>query len=259
MTTTLSVATKNGFMFFDGKLRAYQFISAELDFAKGEVAYTCKLGGVEHTFATDVENFIYENEDAYSKGTPQKNRIINWSHALNAGLRLCVGTSVDQTEHCELLTIVDNEIIEVCAPVNGFVYDGYYITHPLKGKFYENKEDALMRLDIIKVDENGQETLIKSPASKVALTDEQNGALKEVMDALSKAHELGIRFIMDNCSDELYAYNDNEVKERTFDCCSDNICEWGYGINELMQRVDGKFSIIPISMDDCQTYVKFND
>lgn len=37
------------------------------------------------------------------------------------------------------------------------------------------------------------------------------------------------------------------------------ICEWGYDVTELMQKAKGRFDIVALSMDDCQTYVKFKE
>lgn len=260
MTTKLYVADQQtGYIFMDGKLRAYQFISAWLDFEEGEIKYTCKVGGTEHDFTTDEPVRIYKDEDAYKAGNHLDNKAVSWRTAMNAGLHLCAGSRANETGECSVFTIVRNEIEEVSAPVDGYIYSNGDITHPLEGEFFTTREDAMLHLDVIKVDENGVETLIESPARKVALTAEQTEVLNEVVSILAKAYNAGIRFVIDNCSENLYAYNTNNVAERTFDCCRDAICEWGYDITELMQTVVGRYDIVPLSMDDCRTYVKFKE
>ena len=259
MTTTLYIANhKSGYIFIDGKLRAYTFISADLDFEQGNILYRCKVGGENYEFTSDKRVNIFADEDAFKREDYFDNEPIKWSEAINRSLDLSVSRDINDRESCILYQIANNEIVRVDAPTSGFTFeDDRHIFHSQRGEFYDDAEEASLHLDIIKVDENGVETVIPSPASMVALTPEQTDALDRLVLALSKCSELGMCFAIDNCYDQLYCYNNSNVKCRTWDCDRKKVSEYGYGINELMQKVNGKFDIFSLSMDDCQTFVEF--
>lgn len=255
--TRINLATSNGFLFVDGKLRAYEFKSAVINFSNGEVEYTCVIGGEQKTFTTNECPKVYKDEDAFKQGEFLNGYFYTWAEAIRSAF-FYVRDSINDNEECTMYAIKDNEVIAVPAPMDGFIYDGR-TSHPASNQFYETREDALLRCDIIVVDEEGQETTTLSPAKRVALNNEQKEALNALEMAFKKLNELGVAFALDTDSDNLYTYSNKDIKSKDWDCCGgDAITQYGYGINDLITEV--RYAS-PCSWCFCDTtlYVKFKD
>ena len=255
--TRINLATSNGFLFVDGKLMAYEFKSAIVNFSNGKVTYTCILGGEEKTFTAEDCPKVYKDEDAFKQGEFISGWHYTWADAISNAffhVRSSINDSCDYT----MYAIKDNEVIAVPAPMDGFVYNGR-TTHPLSGQFYETREHALLHCDLIVVDEKGWETTTLSPAKRVALNEEQKKALEALEMALKRLNEVGVTLCADTESDNLYVFSDNDVKERTWDCDrAEVINKYGYGINDLMTKVRNS-SVISWYFPETMMYVKFND
>ena len=253
--TRINLATNNGYIFVDGKLRAYQFISALVDFESGEVEYTCLLGGKHTTFTTESCPEVYADEHAFKQGAACASREYTYAAAIRAAF-FYVSDNVNNGLSVPAFCIKDNEVQECYLPKKGFLFCEGKTTYVGSEKFYECREQALLFCDVIKVDENGEETTHLSPAKMVALDQEQMDAVKGVQEAIRKANELGVRFCLDNCDERVYAYSNKSVKRTDFDCISGcYICDFGYCINDLMTPAN--FDICAFSMDDTGMYVKF--
>ena len=254
--TTIYIANKDGYIFVNGKLTAYKFNSAKIDFANGMVEYSCILGGEETTFKTDERIKVYASEEHFRQGICENNKEQTYASAVRSAF-FYVHDNVNQNPQIPAFQIQDGEVVECNLPMDNFLYDSNYrIKYVGEGKYYECRNEALLHCDIIKVDENGTETTIPSPATLLSLDEEQMDALKAVQDALKKANELGVEFIVDNCNDVVFAYSKKHVKERTWDCISGrHICDYGYLVNDL--ATPAHFTIPAFSMDDTELYVKF--
>lgn len=260
MTTNIFLAIRNGWMFRDGKLRAYQFKSALVDFEYGLVTYSCILGGKEVAFTTAKEPMVYASKEDYEKGKALENHHYTWSQAVCDSL-FWVNPSINESgEHS--CYIVENNEVKMCpTPKSNFLFNSYRdVKYMGKGKFYESKNQASLYCDLVKVDENGKETVYPSPAKRVALDEEQMSILKEVENALAKAKNAGIRFVCDIDDDSLYAYSNKQIKGVDYDCCCDrHISSYGYGINDLMTEVSDGGNCTAIARSDCDIFVKFNE
>lgn len=258
METRINIATNSGYIFVNGRLTAYEFKSAKVNFGNGEVEYTCMLGGEEVRMALASCPEVFKNEEDYLHGKAIKAHELTWSEAIRKafGFDLWDKTKmVDNSGVCKGFTIVNNEVVECDMPVSDYVTDGFNCQHKDKGAFYQHREQAILYCDIIKVEADGTKVVCPSPATRVALDEEQMLALKGLELAYKRVSELGIVLCVDNSDDRMYAYSRRDEKERTWDCCHESINDYGYAINDLMTEVD--VDAVTWCMDDTTLYVKF--
>ena len=77
METRIDIATNSGYIFVNGKLTAYEFKSAKVNFGNGEVEYTCMLGGEEVRMALASCPEVFKNEEDYLHGKAIKAKRTN--------------------------------------------------------------------------------------------------------------------------------------------------------------------------------------
>lgn len=249
---TINIATANGYIFVNGKLTAYHFNSAVIDFAEGIVKYNCVLGGEETSFETKECPVVYKDENAYQIGKAEDSRVASLYDAICSSF-FYISKTADLTAYC----IVDNEVKERPFPESSYLFNGYRYSHPNKGSFYESYEKAMLCCDIVKVDENGKETIIPSVASRIALDDEQTQAIKVLTEAFKRVKELDIEIVSDYTDDTIYAFSNRNIKGYEYDCCCTNvICGEGYLINHLMTDIE--VGVISLNREDTQMFAKFN-
>ena len=247
----LNIATKAGYILVDGKLTAYQFKHAILNFANGEVEYHCILGGEEATLKLVSFPDVYANEDAYRRGETIKPETVSLYNAVCDSFYY-VGRGLNYTEtYC----VNNGEVVQCTVPESQYMFDGYICKYIGAGTFYKTREGAMLHCDIIKVDENGVETVIPSVASRVALNEEQSAAVRDLVVTLNRVKELGVRIVVNTENEGFYAFNEKEIKGYDYDC-SDNIAQFGgYRINDLM--TDLLFSTMVFNTNETSMYVKF--
>ena len=249
MKTNLHIAATDGYMFVDGKLKDYQFISADLNFKTGRVTYTCRLGGSETTFATDTCPLVYKDEQAFRGEEILAEKVISWTHALNAvGI---MTRSADDSLHA----IVDGEVVEVPAPARGFLYHKGELMYVGKGRFFGSREEALLYYDVVKVDAEGKESVSICPAKRVALDEEQRKAVDAIRDAIAGAKALGVSVVFNYEDESLQAYSNKQVAITDYDYGRDIVTQYGVRINDLMHEVGEQ--IIGINLYETGIYVRF--
>lgn len=256
MKTTMNLATSKGFIFRNGKLMAYEFISALVDYHNENVEYTCKLGGRKTTFMADECPVVYESADAFKAQKALKSLAVTWSDMLRMtfrGLRT-YGTDCDVTGELTMWIVEDNQPVPVQAPKSNFLFRKHWdIDYVGKYELFNTREIALMHCDLIKVDENGVETREASPASRLKLTDEQMTAIEAVKKALEKAKEMDVQIILDTGSCEVVAFSTSHVDkfEVDYDCCGkhDNDVEY----SDLVTKVP--LNIYDANLVDYPLYV----
>ena len=255
MKTRINIATSNGYILDNGKLTAYEFKSAKVDFATGSVEYDCILGGKPTTFKKcdgDCPK-VYADETAYQKGKAKQS-----GYTFGEAVTGCFfGVPYDVDGMVSAYCVVDGEPVRTNLPLVGYVLRDRW-TYEGEGAFYETREEAMLYCDIIKVECDGTETRLPSPASLVQLDEEQMVAFKAVEDALARARELGIKFACDTESERFYAYSDRHIKAYDYEYdCDDYITSFGYRINGLMTEM----SLSPMCANLCETqvYAKFKE
>lgn len=223
MKTTMNLATSKGFIFRNGKLMAYEFISALVDYQSETVEYTCKLGGHKTTFMADECPEVYAGAKEFKAQVALKSTVVKWADMLRMTFGVHAnGSGCNETGEFTMWTIEDNQPVAVPAPKANFLYRKHWdIDYVGKVNFLNSREIALLHCDLIKVDENGEETREASPASKMKLTDEQLAAIDAVQKALDRAKEAGVQIIMDtgNCRTVAFSTSHIEKFEVDYDCC----------------------------------------
>lgn len=258
METRINIATATGYIFVNGKLTAYEFKSAKVDFNTGAVEYTCFLGSKPATFETTSCPEVFKNEEDYLHGKALTNPVVTWAKALSDAFGFSLWRqeeAINNSGVCKGFTIVNNEVVECDMPVSDYVYANHGFKHDDKEAYHQYRDKAILYCDIIKVEPDGTEVVCPSPAKRVALDEEQMLALKGLELAYKRVSELGIVLCVDNSDDRMYAYSRRDEKERTWDCCHESINDYGYAINDLMTEVD--MDAVTWCMDDTALYVKF--
>ena len=258
MKTEIRLATTNGYIFRNGKLMAYEFISALVDFSKGEVNYTCMLGGKEETFTTDMCPAVYEGEKSYQAKDGNEGELWKWSDVL----RRCwsantYGSKCDESGIFQLWSVGDNEPVPEYAPMANFLFkkegNRTKVKYVGEGTYYDTEEHASLYCDLIKVDENGIEYVTKSVAHRMLLNEEQLKAIEGIKDAIENAKGLGVEILYDREGCDIMAFS--------------KLCMVGYHIDgrgymerkgyvdctDLMKETG--ISIIDTSTCDCGLYV----
>ena len=259
MKTTMNLATSKGFIFRNGKLMAYEFISALVDYESEQVEYTCKLGGKKTSFVADECPVVYENAKAFKAHKALESRAVKWSDMLRMAFRglRTYGTNCDSTGELTIWIVEDNQPVPVQAPMSNFLFRNCWdVDYVGKYEFFNTREIALMHCDLIKVDEEGIETREASPASKLKLSEEQMKAIEAVQEALTKAKEMGVQIIMDTGNCEVVAFSTKHIEkfDVDYDCCGKN-GEPEYG--DLVQKV--KLDLYDANLADYPLYVTWKE
>lgn len=251
MKTTMNLATSKGFIFRNGKLMAYEFISALVDYESEQVEYTCKLGGKKTSFVADECPVVYESAKAFKAQVKLDSTSVKWPDMMNMALGIWIGKH-EVIDEVLLWTVKDNQPITVPAPKANFLFRGYWDVDYLgKEEFFKSREIALMHCDLIKVDENGEETREASPASKLRLSDEQWKAIDAIKKAMDEAKALGVQLVFDRDNCTVKAFSTTEIESFEFDYPDDGET----GCKHLMQKA--KLDIYDANCEDCDLLISW--
>ena len=236
----MNLATSKGFIFHCGKLKAYEFISALVDFENEKVEYTCKLGGKKVNLIMDECPVVYKDEESYEASNGSRGKEIRWIDAVSRVFNGPVREQYQIEGYCPLWAIENNEPVEKAAPLANYMYtEGSWrleIAYMGKGEYFRDRDTALLYCDLIVVDENGEETTRPSAANKMKLTDEQIVAIRAIEKAIKDAEKLGVQLIFDRDNCNVKAFSNTEVKSFEFDYSDEDV-----DYVDLMQRTNIDF------------------
>lgn len=256
----MNIVNQNGYIFHNGKLQWFEFISALVDF-KGEVVqYECKLGGVETTLEFEECPTLFKTEEHYKNQQNMAHESINWEGALyrvfNATIR---GSKPNETGEFRLWQVKNNRPIEVDAPKSNFLYKNggwrMNIEYLGKGEYHNSREKALMYCDLVIVESDGTQRTEKSAASKMLLNDEQKAAVMAIHDAIENANKMGVELLWDRECDDLYAFSKNEMEKYEIDCRSFNGDDERVDYTDLLH--DTGINIYSTNTCDCGVFVEW--
>jgi hypothetical protein len=190
----MSVFIKNrdGFVFDEATqtLMPYEFKSAIVNFSTGTVIHKCLVGGLEREYSGTFN--VYLNEEFFKKNDAYKGT--GWSFE----------EVVDRIYGCyprnevELYGFVNGEATLVDVSVFDYVLDAGQEWKSADGKQFYPSASRVYDFNDYKVqDANGDVRVVKSPASRLALTDEQKAAVLDFEAILKKMRELNIRMYYD--------------------------------------------------------------
>lgn len=186
------IKNRDGFVFDEATqtLMSYEFKSAIVNFSTGTVIHKCLVGGLEREYSGTFN--VYLNEEFFKKNDAYKGT--GWSFE----------EVVDRIYGCyprnevELYGFVNGEATLVDVSVFDYVFDaGQEWKSADDRKFYPNANRVYDFHDYKVQDANGDVRVVKSPASLLALTDEQNAAVLNFEAIVTKMRELNIHMYYD--------------------------------------------------------------
>jgi hypothetical protein len=190
----MSVFIKNrdGFVFDEATqtLMPYEFKSAIVNFSTGTVIHKCLVGGLEREYSGTFN--VYLNEDYFKRNEVYKGT--GWTFE----------EVVERVHRCYphdevmLYGFVNGEACLVDVSVFDYILDAGQDWKSADGKKYFPSASRVYDFHDYKVqDENGDVRVVKSPASLLALTDEQRSAVLDFEAITEKMRALNIRMYYD--------------------------------------------------------------
>lgn len=190
----MSVFIKNrdGFVFDEATqtLMPYEFKSAIVNFSTGTVIHKCLVGGLEREYSGTFN--VYLNEDCFKRNEVYKGSEWTFEEVINRAYGCYPRNEV------ELYGFVSGEACLVDVSVFDYILDAGQDWKSADGKrFYPSASRVYDFHDYKVQDANGDVRVVKSPASLLALTDEQQAAVSDFEAILKKMRELNIRMYYD--------------------------------------------------------------
>jgi hypothetical protein len=243
----MSVFIKNrdGFVFDEATqtLMPYEFKSAIVNFSREIVIHKCLVGGLEREYSGSFN--VYLNEEFFKKNDAYKGT--GWTFE----------EVVDRIYGCyprnevELYGFVNGEATLVDVSVFDYILDAGEEWKSADGKQFYPTASRVYDFNDYKVqDANGDVRVVKSPASRLALTDEQNTAVLNFEAIVAKMRELNIHMYYDmegetiqfvnnehRHSDHWGSEDPNKVyirgmgKTIPFHAVSYNSCDWDLAVS----------------------------
>ena len=237
MKTRMTIADNNGYIFENGKLHAYEFVSAIINFENETIDYTCKIGGKETRFTASDCPTIYASVGDYHQDSPIEPTTISWASCIRMAIGFYVPDRMNDSGKCELFYVEENEVLTCNAPMGDYLYNGRWnIALMDDTQYFKTRAEALLACDTSYVDANGNEVFVPSAAKRVALNEEQTLAVEAVRQALMRAKELNVSFITDSDGGDLYAYSNKEIATLTFDTEEDVTTKYGVLVNSFLTK-----------------------
>jgi hypothetical protein len=190
----MSVFIKNrdGFVFDEATqtLMPYEFKSAVVNFSTGIVIHKCLVGGLDREYSGEFD--VYLNEEFFKKDEAYRGNQWTFEEVLIQVYGCYPHNDV------ELYGFVNGEAKLVDVSVFDYILNEGQDWKSADGKqFYPNASRVYDFNDYKVQDANGDVRVVKSPASLLALNDEQKAAVLNFEAILKKMRELNIRMYYD--------------------------------------------------------------
>lgn len=190
----MSVFIKNrdGFVFDEATqtLMPYEFKSAIVNFSTGTVIHRCLVGGLEREYSGTFN--VYLNEEFFKKNDAYEGTGWTFEEVVERVYRCYPHNEV------ELYGFVNGEAKLVDVSVFDYILNDGQDWKSVDGKQCYPSASRVYDFNDYKVqDANGDVRVVKSPASLLALNDEQKAAVLNFEAILKKMRELNIRMYYD--------------------------------------------------------------
>lgn len=190
----MSVFIKNrdGFVFDEATqtLMPYEFKSAIVNFSRGIVIHKCLVGGLEREYSGEFE--VYLNEDYFKRNEAYRGSGWTFEEVLSIVYGCYPHNEV------ELYGFVNGEAKLVDVSVFDYILDNGQDWKSADGKLFYPSAGRVYDFNDYKVqDADGEVRVVKSPASLLALNDEQKAAVLNFEAIVKKMRELNIRMYYD--------------------------------------------------------------
>lgn len=187
-----AIKNRNGFVFDEASqtLMPYEFKSAIVNFSRGIIIHKCLVGGLDREYSGVFD--VYLNEESFKKNDAYK------------GTRWTLEEVIERVYGCyphnevELYGFVNGEAKLVDVSVFDYILNDGEDWKSADGKQCYSSASRVYDFNDYKVqDANGDVRVVKSPASLLALNDEQKAAVLNFEAILKKMRELNIRMYYD--------------------------------------------------------------
>ena len=186
------IKNRDGFVFDEATqtLMPYEFKSAIVNFSKGIVIHKCLVGGLQREYK-DAFN-VYLNEDFFKRNEVYKGSGWTFEEVVKRVHRCYPHNEV------ELYGFVNGEATLVDVSVFDYILEDGQDWKSVDGKKFYPSASRVYDFNDYKVqDANGDVRVVKSPASLLALTDEQMKVVLDFEAITKKMRELNIRMYYD--------------------------------------------------------------
>lgn len=192
MMSTIYIKSRDGFVFDEATqtLMPYEFKSAIVNFSTETVIHKCLVGGLKREYSGTLN--VYLNEDYFKRGEVYKGSGWTFEEVVERVYRC------HPHDEVMLYGFVNGEACLVDVSVFDYILDAGQGWKSADGKkFYPSASRVYDFHDYKVQDANGDVRVVKSPASLLALTDEQQAAVFDFEAILKKMRELNIRMYYD--------------------------------------------------------------
>lgn len=189
---TIYIKNRDGFVFDEATqtLMSYEFKSAIVNFSKGIVIHKCLVGGCQREYNHAFN--VYLNEDCFKRNEVYKGSGWTFEEVVELVHRCYPHNEV------ELYGFVNGEATLVDVSVFDYILDAGQGWKSADDKKYFPSASRVYDFHNYKVqDANGDVRVVKSPASLLALTDEQMAVVANFKAIAEKMRELNIRMYYD--------------------------------------------------------------
>lgn len=188
----VSIKNRNGFVFDEATqtLMPYEFKSAIVNFSNGIVIHKCLVGGLEREYSGVFD--VYLNEDCFKRNEVYRGSGWTFEEVVERVYGCYPHNEV------ELYGFVNGEAKLVDVSVLDYILNDGQDWKSVDGKQFYPSASRVYDFNDYKVqDESGDVRVVKSPASLLALNDEQRTAVLNFEAAVAKMRELNIRMYYD--------------------------------------------------------------
>lgn len=232
------IKNRDGFVFDEATqtLMPYKFEEAIVNFNKGVVIHKCTVDGVNREYASDFE--MYLNEEEFKKANPYKGSRWELQEVVNHVYGCCLHNDT------EAFAFINGEARLADVSLVDFSFKGGTgWCAPNGERFYATPQRVYDFHDYKVKDEGGIIRVVESPASKLALTEEQMAAVRNFETLYKKMREMDIMMYYDMEGESMKFVNNKHINRTLWGEHQDGMvymCGMGHDI-----------SFYPIAYNSC--------
>ena len=232
------IKNRDGFVFDEASqaLVPYKFEAAIVNFANEKIVHKCIIDGVSKEISGDFDAYL--NEGEFKKKNPYLGTAWSLQEIVDRVYGCCM------TGESLAYAFVDGEAkLSDVSKVDFSYHNNTGWATPNGERFYATPQRVYDFHDYKVKDEDGTIRIVESPASKLALTEEQMAVALDFERAFKKLRELKVQMYYDMEGESMKFVNGEHI-ERTL---------WGEYVNEMvdLRGIGYDFSFYPISYNSC--------
>lgn len=206
----MKLALNDGFVFNmeTNRLEAYEFISAQVNFAKQTAVITCKLAGKERTM--NQEDFtVYRNAVEFQRNVAMDEAGLDFISTFHRAYKV-------RPTNQSAWTFLDGRAVMVNVYDTDFLVEAFNKITPMDDRrFYDSANEAYRWNDYVLADVNGNETTHVCVANRVSLNNEQKKAVELFEQALKACKDARLYMAVDSEEYDVKFLPLNKIEEWT--------------------------------------------